>query len=146
MHFTLPLLALLCVFQAVVALPTRSSSLDASAILSRRAGNDQVVGGGNVKEKSIEQKCFGGINNIWGGGMPFTYSYYNTLMYQNGFANLCNSYFGTGYQWGTCNSYFGCQTAVNTFYNSYLTGFNGLYGASLYALNDKELKSDTNAV
>ncbi|EGG10443.1 uncharacterized protein MELLADRAFT_93408 [Melampsora larici-populina 98AG31] len=146
MHFTLPLLALLCVFQAVVALPTRSSGLDTAADLSRRAGSEQVVAGGNVKEKSIEQKCFGGINNIWGGNFPFTYNYYNSLMYQNGFSGLCNSYFGGGFQWGTCGSYLGCPGAVNTFYNSYLSGFNGLGGPSIFGLNDKDLKSDKNAV
>ncbi|EGG05193.1 uncharacterized protein MELLADRAFT_123994 [Melampsora larici-populina 98AG31] len=146
MHFTLPLLSLLCVFQAVVALPTRSSSLDPPAILTRRAGTEEVVADGSIKEKAIQQKCFGGINNVFSGGMPFTSSYYNSLMYTNGFAGLCNSYFGSGYQWGNCGSYFGCPNAVNRFYNSYLSGFNGLYGPSIYTLNEQDLKSDTNAV
>ncbi|EGG10817.1 uncharacterized protein MELLADRAFT_103016 [Melampsora larici-populina 98AG31] len=124
----------------------RSSGLDTVAELSRRAGSEEIVAGGNIKEKSIQEKCYGGINNYFSGQMPFTYNYYNSLMYNNGFPGLCNSYFGGGYQWGTCGSYFGCPNSVNTFYNSYLNGFSGLYGSSLYTLNDKELKSDSNAV
>ncbi|KAH9813679.1 secreted protein [Melampsora americana] len=145
MHFTLPSLALLSVFQAVVALPTSSSVLDTSAGLNRRQSGDQTVG---APDDNIKAKCFGGMGGmggmggiggaglggpgIWGpGGMPFSQNMFNGLMAQNGLGNVCSPFMGNGFQWGQCNAISQCPGACQTFNNVFLPQFAGGLGGGI---------------
>ncbi|KAH9813245.1 secreted protein [Melampsora americana] len=154
MRFTISLLALLFVFQAVIALPT--AVLDTPSTLSARS-NDQVVGTSASKDQ-VREKCFGlGFNgfagNIWGGAFPFSQPLWNNLMGQFGFGGLCSPFMGSGFGWGSCLIIAQCPGAFNTFQNVFIPGFRTLglgggfgWGNSIWGLNDKEMKSDTNTV
>ncbi|KAH9810398.1 secreted protein [Melampsora americana] len=138
MQFTLPLLALLCVLQAVVALPT--AVLDTPAALVRRS-NDQIVG--TPSSDKVREKCFGlgfggFAGNIWGGGFPFTQSLFGGLMGQYGMGGVCSPFMGAGFGWGSCNIISACPGL----------GFGGGFGwgNSIFGLNDKDMKSDKKAI
>ncbi|KAH9810407.1 secreted protein [Melampsora americana] len=153
MQFTLPLLALLCVLQAVVALPT--AVLDTPAALVHRS-NDQIVG--TPSSDKVREKCFGlgfggFAGNIWGGGFPFTQSLFGGLMGQYGMGGVCSPFMGAGFGWGSCNIISACPGAFNTFQNVFIPGLSGLgfgggfgWGNSIFGLNDKEMKSDKKAI
>ncbi|KAH9818281.1 secreted protein [Melampsora americana] len=153
MHCILPLFALLCVFQAVVSLPT--PVLDTPAILIQRS-NDLLIGTSN--EGKIKEKCLGlGFNgfggNIWGGAFPFTQTMFGGLMNQFGFGGLCTPFMGNPFGWGSCNFIARCPNAFNTFQNVFIPGFQTLgfggqfgFGNTIFGLNKKEIKSDKNTV